>query len=170
MHVLSRQGYNSEEDIEGLRDPHVAVHGSFSLMVNLHAVTRYFDSAGGSSVHSPCAEGFKVILSACGALQGCVAYKLLLRNCTPVLCVSFCNHDEVFTVLVLFCCPPLLASTNLQSWCVCDVCADVCRCCVCSVRCTSWAANRHSTRSADGRSRRACRTLAPRHSQRCSAE
>ena len=51
--------------MEGLRDPHVAVHGSFSLMVNLHAVTQYFDIIGGSSVHSPCAEGFKVCVRKC---------------------------------------------------------------------------------------------------------
>ena len=54
------QGYNCEDDIEGLRDPHVAVHGSFSLMVNLHAVSKYFENVGGASVHSPSAEGFKV--------------------------------------------------------------------------------------------------------------
>lgn len=32
------QGYNSEADMKGLRDPHIARHGSFSMMVNFHAL------------------------------------------------------------------------------------------------------------------------------------
>jgi hypothetical protein len=57
--LVGDKGYSAEEEIEGLRDPHVAIHGSFSLMVNLHAVARYFDKLGGSTMHTPCLEGFK---------------------------------------------------------------------------------------------------------------
>lgn len=32
------KAYNQEEELMGLRDPHLAVHGSFSFMVNFHAV------------------------------------------------------------------------------------------------------------------------------------
>ena len=32
------KGYNAEVDMKGLRDPHIARHGSFSMMVNFHAV------------------------------------------------------------------------------------------------------------------------------------
>jgi hypothetical protein len=57
--LIGDKGYSAEEEIEGLRDPHVAIHGSFSLMVNLHSVSRYFDKLGGSAMHTPGLEGFK---------------------------------------------------------------------------------------------------------------
>jgi hypothetical protein len=44
----------------GLRDPHVAVHGSFSLMVNFHGVRLYTLARGGFSLHTPYLDGFKV--------------------------------------------------------------------------------------------------------------
>ncbi|CAK9019786.1 High affinity copper uptake protein 1 (Copper transporter 1) (rCTR1) (Liver regeneration-related protein LRRGT00200) (Solute carrier family 31 member 1) [Durusdinium trenchii] len=34
-------------------DPHIAVHGSFSLMVNYHAVGLWFDAHGGFALHCP---------------------------------------------------------------------------------------------------------------------
>ena len=37
----------------GLMDPHIAVHGSFSLMVNYHAIGAWFTSKGGFALHNP---------------------------------------------------------------------------------------------------------------------
>ena len=34
-------------------DPHIAVHGSFSLMVNYHAIGAWFTSRGGFALHNP---------------------------------------------------------------------------------------------------------------------
>jgi hypothetical protein len=34
-------------------DPHIAVHGSFSLMVNYHAIGMWFTSRGGFALHNP---------------------------------------------------------------------------------------------------------------------
>lgn len=34
-------------------DPHIAVHGSFSVMVNYHAIGAYFTSRGGFALHNP---------------------------------------------------------------------------------------------------------------------
>ena len=34
-------------------DPHIAVHGSFSLMVNYHAVGAWFTMKGGFALHNP---------------------------------------------------------------------------------------------------------------------
>ena len=41
------------------RDPHVAVHGSFSFMTNFHAVRLYALARGGFSLHTPYMDGFK---------------------------------------------------------------------------------------------------------------
>lgn len=54
------KAYNHEEEVLGLRDPHVAVHGSFSLMVNFHAVRLAVLAQGGFSLHTPQLDGFKV--------------------------------------------------------------------------------------------------------------
>jgi hypothetical protein len=61
------KAYNHEEELIGLRDPHVAVHGSFSFMVNFHAVRLYTLARGGFSLHSPQLDGFKVS----GFVVGC---------------------------------------------------------------------------------------------------
>ena len=37
----------------GLTDPHVAVHGSFSVMVNYHAIGLYCTSRSGFVLHDP---------------------------------------------------------------------------------------------------------------------
>ncbi len=42
-----------------MRDPHVAVHGSFSFMVNFHAVKVYVSNRGGFSLATPFLDGFK---------------------------------------------------------------------------------------------------------------
>mmetsp|Transcript_3952 Transcript_3952/g.7585 ORF Transcript_3952/g.7585 Transcript_3952/m.7585 type:complete len:566 (-) Transcript_3952:196-1893(-) len=54
------KAYNHENEMKGLRDPHIAIHGSFSMMVNYDAVRRYFESKGGFSMHTPYQDGFKV--------------------------------------------------------------------------------------------------------------
>lgn len=52
--VLSGDKGNSNPDhFRGVSDPHIAVHGSFSVMVNYHAIGIYFASRGGFALHSP---------------------------------------------------------------------------------------------------------------------
>ena len=41
------KGYNRTQELAGLRDPHMAVHGSFSFMVNFHAAMLYVLRKGG---------------------------------------------------------------------------------------------------------------------------
>ncbi len=36
--ISGDKGNNNPEQFVGLMDPHIAVHGSFSLMVNYHAI------------------------------------------------------------------------------------------------------------------------------------
>lgn len=45
--ISGDKGNNNPDQFCGLVDPHIAVHGSFSLMVNYHAIGAYFTSRGG---------------------------------------------------------------------------------------------------------------------------
>jgi len=47
------KGNNNPEQFTGLIDPHIAVHGSFSLMVNYHAIGAWFTNKGGFALHNP---------------------------------------------------------------------------------------------------------------------
>lgn len=53
------KGYINESEMAGTRDPHIAVHGSFSVMVNFHALKLYFQRRGGFALHTPHMDGFK---------------------------------------------------------------------------------------------------------------
>lgn len=51
--ISGDKGNNNPEQFAGLMDPHIAVHGSFSLMVNYHAIGAWFTSNGGFALHNP---------------------------------------------------------------------------------------------------------------------
>lgn len=51
--ISGDKGNNHPEQFKGLMDPHIAVHGSFSVMVNYHAIGMYFISRGGFALHNP---------------------------------------------------------------------------------------------------------------------
>lgn len=51
--ISGDKGNNNTEQFVGLSDPHIAVHGSFSLMVNYHAIGLWFTNQGGFSIHNP---------------------------------------------------------------------------------------------------------------------
>ena len=51
--ISGDKGNNNPDQFSGLLDPHIAVHGSFSLMVNYHAIGAWFTSKGGFSLHNP---------------------------------------------------------------------------------------------------------------------
>ena len=51
--ISGDKGNNNPEQFIGIMDPHIAVHGSFSLMVNYHAVGMWFTSKGGFALHNP---------------------------------------------------------------------------------------------------------------------
>lgn len=57
--ICGDKAYNHDEELAGLRDPHVAIHGSFSFMVNFNAVKLFVDHSGGFALHSPFLDGFK---------------------------------------------------------------------------------------------------------------
>ena len=51
--ISGDKGNNHAEQFKGLMEPHIAVHGSFSVMVNYHAIGMYFISRGGFALHNP---------------------------------------------------------------------------------------------------------------------
>jgi tetratricopeptide (TPR) repeat protein len=51
--ISGDKGNNHPEQFTGLMDPHIALHGSFSLMVNYHAIGAWFTSKGGFALHNP---------------------------------------------------------------------------------------------------------------------
>ena len=51
--ISGDKGNNNPDQFGGIMDPHIAVHGSFSLMVNYHAIGMWFTSRGGFTLHNP---------------------------------------------------------------------------------------------------------------------
>jgi hypothetical protein len=51
--ISGDKGNNNPSHFRGLHDPHFAIHGSFSLMVNYHAVGLFVTSRGGFAMHNP---------------------------------------------------------------------------------------------------------------------
>jgi len=46
------KGYSSEEDLLGRGEPGITRHGSFSMMVNYHAIGKYVQKQGGQPLHT----------------------------------------------------------------------------------------------------------------------
>ena len=51
--VSGDKGHSCTSAFLGAHEPHIAVHGSFSVMVNYHAMGLWCDSRGGVAFHSP---------------------------------------------------------------------------------------------------------------------
>ena len=77
--LVGDKGYGNHTDMLGVRDPHIAKHGSFSFMVNFHALSLYAESMNGFSVVSPYSDGFK-----CALLGFNFA-----KNKAPMTCTAF---------------------------------------------------------------------------------
>ncbi len=55
------KGYTHLEEIDHLDHPHLAFHGSFSMMVNFHAIGKYFEQCGGTSLLQSLRTGIKTV-------------------------------------------------------------------------------------------------------------
>jgi tetratricopeptide (TPR) repeat protein len=73
--ISGDKGNNNPEQFVGLMDPHIAVHGSFSLMVNYHAIGMWFTSRGGFALHNPQEEASLKV--GCFVLNGASEEKVL---------------------------------------------------------------------------------------------
>lgn len=57
--ISSDKGYTCKDALEGLATPHIAFHGSFSMMVNFDAIGRYVENIGGEALLASNNEGMK---------------------------------------------------------------------------------------------------------------
>lgn len=58
--LVGDKGYPTAEEFVGSRDPHIAIHGSISFMLNLHALRTFFECMGGFSHATPYRDTFQV--------------------------------------------------------------------------------------------------------------
>lgn len=58
--LVGDKGYPTADEFVGPRDPHIAIHGSISFMLNLHAIRTFFECMGGFSYATPYRDTFQV--------------------------------------------------------------------------------------------------------------
>eukprot|EP00921_Rhytidocystis_pertsovi_P019810 GHVQ01031476.1.p1 GENE.GHVQ01031476.1~~GHVQ01031476.1.p1 ORF type:complete len:874 (-),score=107.67 GHVQ01031476.1:880-3501(-) len=60
--LVGDKGYTTSEEFQGIKTPHIAIHGSVSFMVNLHSLRIYVeDSLGGRSLCTPWRDTFQLV-------------------------------------------------------------------------------------------------------------
>lgn len=64
--ISSDKGYSSLESLDKLGHPTIAFHGSFSMMVNFHAIAEYFKHTGGDYVLQTPRKGIKTVVFSAG--------------------------------------------------------------------------------------------------------
>lgn len=64
--ISTDKGATHLAEIEGRGDPSVVFHGSFSMMVNFHAMARYNELCGGDAMLQPCHQGIKTVVMSRG--------------------------------------------------------------------------------------------------------
>lgn len=57
--ISTDKGYTELFELDNLSDPRVVFHGSFSMMVNFHAIGEYFKQCGGDVMHQTPRRGIK---------------------------------------------------------------------------------------------------------------
>lgn len=60
MCIIGDKGYSNINELNILRDPHIALHGSFSFMVNFDSICKYINNQNGFYINTPYCDGFKV--------------------------------------------------------------------------------------------------------------
>lgn len=64
--ISTDKGYNTLESLDYLNNPSILFHGSFSLMVNFHALAQYFKNTGGDAVLQQARKGIKTCVFSSG--------------------------------------------------------------------------------------------------------
>jgi len=87
--VSGDKGYNREEDLLGRGNPGMDRHGSFSMMVNYHAIGKYVQKHGGCSLHTEHRHAHLNISAFLlgshpgGYSETSQAYREAIENCGP---------------------------------------------------------------------------------------
>lgn len=77
MRCTGDKAYHNDDDMKGASHPQIAIHGSFSLMVNYGVLRHYIDTKAGFSMMTPYSDGFKVACFVTGVPQ------VRTRNMSP---------------------------------------------------------------------------------------
>ena len=64
--ISTDKGYNTIESLDYLNNPSILFHGSFSLMVNFHALGQYFKNIGGDAALQQSRKGIKTAVFSSG--------------------------------------------------------------------------------------------------------
>jgi tetratricopeptide (TPR) repeat protein len=64
--IATDKGYSAVESLENLGHPSIAFHGSFSMMVNFHAIAEYFKNIGGDAFLQTPRRGIKTCVFTSG--------------------------------------------------------------------------------------------------------
>ncbi len=64
--ISTDKGYSSLQSLENLGHPSIAFHGSFSMMVNFHAIAEYFKNTGGDAFLQTPRSGIKTSIFSSG--------------------------------------------------------------------------------------------------------
>ena len=87
--VSGDKGYIREEDLLGCGEPEITRHGSFSMMVNYHAMGKYVQKQGGYPLHPPHRHAhLNISAFLLGSHPGDyretrIAYREAIENCGP---------------------------------------------------------------------------------------
>lgn len=66
MIISTDKGYGTLENLDGLGHPSIAFHGSFSMMVNFHAISEYFKRTGGDAYLQTTRKGIRTSVFSAG--------------------------------------------------------------------------------------------------------
>lgn len=64
--ISTDKGYSDPEQLDHLGHPSISFHGSFSMMVNFHAIAEYCKNSGGDSFLQTSRKGIKTSVFSCG--------------------------------------------------------------------------------------------------------
>eukprot|EP00915_Cephaloidophora_sp_WS-2016_P000747 GHVH01000996.1.p1 GENE.GHVH01000996.1~~GHVH01000996.1.p1 ORF type:complete len:1033 (-),score=154.60 GHVH01000996.1:1110-3947(-) len=86
LFLVGDKGYAGILDVHTRRDPHIAIHGSLSFMVNMHAIKESNTFEGGQHISSPYRNNFQIMCLA-GPKSPISQTSLLLNKCADVLTI-----------------------------------------------------------------------------------
>lgn len=96
------KAFVNESESQGLRDPHIALHGSFSMMVYYNIIAKYFELQGGWSQLTSELDGFKTGMFAFGLdsskyVSTCLAFEENVVSFSPenFNVLQRCLKDEI---------------------------------------------------------------------------
>ena len=113
------RGFTREEALDRLQKPEIRVHGSFSMMVNYHALGKYVLNQGGQTLHPQCGHAnLNVSAFIFGSPNGCVethrAYTEAIEQFGPD--DFFTLKEGVEKIYDSYTLPQLLAYLKLSGW------------------------------------------------------